>query len=339
MRRIFFFFLFLIPLFSWEKEELEKIQKTFLYGTYSQIHLALKKIEKKAQKEKKKVRELLSPVRKEWENLFSSSSLWLRKLLVEYIKKHSLEEDYKRVLPWLKEGENSLFYSILSLVRKEKLKDAIPYLEEEVKKGDFYEDDGRLKESIRVLGKLGYDKIRSFLWEKFLEEGTHKENQLAIVDYFSYVGLEEKRDKEIINKFLEILKEDYYPLSLRARVAYALSKNQISSSLPVIREVFEEIEKIGDLDKKKKYARFRLSLVRALFLLGDPSSWKLLKELLRDNDPMIRLRALSYLKDRIEDPEVQEMLSYKAEYDPSSRVRKKAQELLSSSSKNSNPTK
>lgn len=192
---------------------------------------------------------------------------------------------------------------------------------------DPKKDVNRYTSAVRALGTLDYKADLPALIKLAEASDTHEEVRRSIILYLGDIKAAEGR--EFLTK---LLKNEEKEPDLRAYAANSLGRMKDTSSVPVLKEVLENIRNLKNQRDRVRMSRLRFQGMVALMRLGDRSMVPEIMAAARDDDPTVRLRAVRQLGEmRI--AETKELLEYKAKYDENPRVKKAAQQALDDWSK------
>ena len=138
------------------------------------------------------------------------------------------------------------------------------------------------------------------------------------------LGKIDRRDQGEL--LLKLLKDDEEDLTVRAYAANSLSKLGMKEAARDLTDLIKKIEGYSFKKRQRHYTLYIYS-VAALARMGDPAAIPRLENALRSNSAMVRLKAVGLMKE-LKDKRTIDILKYKMEYDPSSKVRKAAREAL-----------
>lgn len=99
------------------------------------------------------------------------------------------------------------------------------------------------------------------------------------------------------------------------------------SSMQTIKEELEKIRNLKNKQEVKDFQPLKIHSITALVSMGDKDILEELYAYARDDDPVVRLRAIKHLTDT-GDMSVLEILEYKAQKDPSEKVKKAAKAAI-----------
>ncbi len=212
--------------------------------------------------------------------------------------------------------------SAVRAIRKIDAKQSAPALEKMVRKEDFSENNLILSSALLTLGNFRYRTIAPFLVEKAKEGRTNYEMRRAILLY-----LGNARSTESYDYLLETATNENEDAALRAYAVNALGKIKNPEAAQPLHAILENLRTLKSKRERIRFNSLKLQLIVALIRLGDESVVPEILATARDDDPTVRLRAIRQLGNmKLE--QARDLLEYKAEHDPSVRVRKAAQKSL-----------
>jgi HEAT repeat protein len=211
----------------------------------------------------------------------------------------------------------------VTTAKKLKLADAVSPLVEKLKKEDFTKNSNAVTLYLNALSELPGGKDASpFLQTKFKEKYNHSDMRAQIALYFGAVA-----DVEADSMLQDVAFDDLMPTTLRCYSINALGKIKSASAKPKLFELLDSLKKTaGKLDAKKAQS-LKIYTIGALVVLGDKDIFKELNEFARDDDAMVRLRAIEHMGN-MKDPVAIELLEYKRDRDPSPKVQKAAKKAI-----------
>lgn len=300
-----------------EPSTLEKITMVLKFGTPDQIISVLPKIPKLEVKEQK----TLIPELKQCLNSDFVSVQTKTIGLLQSLKWSDLNTDVTKLIP----TENiDLYLAALRYIQKKKIKSVAPVIVKALQKEDFTKDSRLIPELILTLEKIEDHSAESFLNEKLKDKNTKLEYKKNIVLYFGNVRV---KDSAAQKTLLDLFNDQEANLGLRSYAANALGKAKISAATAELKKELESIEKITDLDEKRKYARMKVYILSSLIQLNDKGVKELLLKMARSAEAGVRKRAIRQLGE-IKAQDAVEMLEFKRKYDPDPSVRKEARKAL-----------
>ncbi|TGK33248.1 HEAT repeat domain-containing protein [Leptospira gomenensis] len=207
--------------------------------------------------------------------------------------------------------------------KKLKLESASPILFEILKTQDFTKNSNLTVGLLDALGEFPpREETSSFLLARLNEGFNDPEIRAQIALFFG-----KAKDKKAESVLVEIYKDVKEPITLRSFSVSALGKMKSVSSMPVIKEELEKIRNIKSKNEIKDFQPLKIHSITALVSMGDKEILEELYAYARDDDPVVRLRAIKHLTDT-GDPAVLEILEYKAQRDPSEKVKKAAKTAI-----------
>ncbi len=237
---------------------------------------------------------------------------------VEYNK------DPKSILATLQDKNDDVREAAIMAIQRLKIEEASSELLQFVKNQDFSKNQAVTGSAINALGELNSGKLAAeYLEEKFKEKSTHTNTRSAIALYFGKV-----RDSRAEAALMDALIDENEEPTTRAYAVYALGKMNSSKSIPKIKSVLDKINESKSKLDIKKLSNLKIHCIASLVLLGDTEILKDLVSYAKDDDPNVRLRAIKQLGEIENNPEVIELLEYKAQRDPSKKVQEVAKKAL-----------
>jgi|GEM_PF-2834731 len=304
------------------EQALTKVQKVILvlrFGNSQQVREVLGGVHKLGDAEQ---RELIPYLR----DLLNSRDPLVQRKAAETVGFLPFPDLDEGVIPLLESKSDQVYYAALNTVERKKISAAGPVLGKLFSEADFTKNNNRIPDLIRVSGVIGYKESEALLIEKLKSEETFYEFRTAIL---KYLGDTKNAAPEILAYMRELAFHKEESISIRSYAVYALGVLEDAEAKTGLMEIIREIDAIEDPDEKTKYTRLRIQVMKALVLLKDESVKKELMDMARDDDVLARIRAIRLLAD-IKDPDIIELLEFKATYDSSIKVQAEAKKALGS---------
>lgn len=295
----------------------ERILLVLKYGTSMQVRDTIPKILKLEESKQK----IFIP---ELKTLAASRDVLLRRKLAEMIGKLKWSELDSLLAKLLEAPEDEIFYAVVVSLQKKKIPEALPIMIEQIKKADFTKASNRLPDLLRLYGSYEDNTLCEFLFEVMNKEDTYQEFQFGILKYFAKVKPVYQPSIDFSMKKLQDEEED---LKVRAMAVYVLGQQKIAAAAEDLRNELKKIDEIADIDERRKYSQLRVNLIRSLTELEDENIISILIEMSRDDDEKVRLKAVEQLAE-LNLEKYRELIEYKAKYDPSLKVQKKAKSYI-----------
>lgn len=295
----------------------ERILLVLKYGTSMQVRDTIPKI-LKLEESKQKV---FIP---ELKKLAESRDVLLRRKLAEMIGKLKWSELDPLLAKLLAAPEDEIFYAVVVSLQKKKIPEALPIMIEQIKEADFTKASNRVPDLLRLYGSYEDNTLCEFLFEVMNKEDTYQEFQFGILKYFAKV---KPVYQPSIDFSMEKLKDEEEDLKVRAMAVYVLGQQKIAAAAEDLRNELKKIDEIADIDERRKYSQLRVNLIRSLTELEDENVISILIEMSRDDDEKVRLKAVEQLAE-LNLEKYRELIEYKAKYDPSLKVQKKAKSYI-----------
>ncbi len=307
-----------------KKEVLSKILK---YGTTKERASALRELEDFPKEDAGELYDQVGVI-------LSKDPDWSMKiyaLRISGILKLTQFED--KIIALLKHDQQDVQKEAVYVVKKLKFDSAIPVLTELLKSQDFTKNSNFLIALIECLAEFPQaNEPFSVLEARFQEKFNDPEVRAQIALYFGKV-----KKSSIENVLIATVKDEKEPITLRAYSVNALGKIKSEAAITPLRELLEKIRALKSKNDIQDYQALKIHTITALVSLGDKEIIEELYSFARDDDAMVRLRAIKHLAET-EDPAVIEILEYKAQRDPSEKVKRAAQNALDQLRKKLDPT-
>ncbi|TGK05511.1 HEAT repeat domain-containing protein [Leptospira langatensis] len=245
----------------------------------------------------------------------------------------SLTQFEDKIIALLKYDQQDVQKEAVYVVKKLKLSSGISTMTELLKAQDFTKNSNFLIALIDALGEFpeAHDAF-SVLEARFQEKFNDPEVRAQIALYFGKV-----KNSSIENVLITTVKDEKEPITIRAYSVNALGKIKSTAAIAPLRELLDKIRNLKSKNDIQDYQALKIHTITALVSLGDKDIIEELYSFARDDDATVRLRAIKHLAET-EDPAVIEILEYKAQRDPSEKVKRAAQAALDQLRKKLDPT-
>lgn len=228
-----------------------------------------------------------------------------------------------KVVALLQHDQQDVQKEAVYVIRKLKLGSGIPPMTNILKAQDFTKNSNFLVALIEALSEFpDASDAFSVLEARFQEKFNDPEVRAQIALYFGKV-----KRKSVEDLLITTVKDEKEPITIRAYSVNALGKIKSSAAISPLRELLDKIRNLKSKNDIQDYQALKIHTITALVSLGDKEIIEELYSFARDDDAMVRLRAIKHLAET-EDPAVIEILEYKAQRDPSEKVKKAAQNAL-----------
>ncbi|MCG6193190.1 HEAT repeat domain-containing protein [Leptospira sp. FAT2] len=247
----------------------------------------------------------------------------MRVYAIRTVAELKLTQYGESILKLLKSEQADVQRESIYATKKLKLEKAAPILFEILKTQDFTKNSNLTVGLLDALGEFPpQDDASSFLLARLGESFNDPEIRAQIALFFG-----KSKDKKAEGQLLEIYKDSKEPITLRSFSVSSLGKMKSISSMPAIKEELEKIRNLKSKNDVKDFQPLKIHSVTALVSMGDKDILEELYAYARDDDPVVRLRAIKHLTDT-GDMSVLEILEYKAQRDPSEKVKKAAKAAI-----------
>lgn len=292
----------------------DRIMLVLKYGTSTQVRDTIPRILKLDEDKQKLFIEEIT-------KLISSRDILVRRKIAEMIGKLKWNDLDPKLADLLDEPEDEIFYAVAAALQKKKVPEALPVIKAEIEKADFTKASNRIPDLLRLYGEYEDTSLNEKLYETLNEEDTYKEFRYSILKYFAKCKPAYQPAIDYATEQLE--NEEESDLKLKTMAVYLLGLQKVESARTQLQDELKRIDAIVDIDEKRKYSQLRVNLIRSLTALEDENVISILLEMSRDDDENLRLKAVQQLAE-IDFEKYRELLDYKAKYDPSPKVQKKA---------------
>ncbi|TGK14401.1 HEAT repeat domain-containing protein [Leptospira stimsonii] len=245
---------------------------------------------------------------------------WMMKVYaIRTVSELKLTQFSDQILKLLKSEQPDIQRESIYATKKLKLEKGAPILFEILRTQDFTKNSNLTVGVLDALGEFPpQEEATTFLLARLNENFNDPEIRAQIALFFG-----KNKDRKAEGSLLEIYKDTKEPITLRSFSVSALGKMKSVSSMPTIKEELDKIRNIKSKNEVKDYQPLKIHSITALVSMGDKDILEELYAYARDDDPVVRLRAIKHLTDT-GDMAVLEILEYKAQRDPSEKVKKAA---------------
>ncbi|WP_232420845.1 HEAT repeat domain-containing protein [Leptospira vanthielii] len=322
---LFLVFLSLSSVFGKEKEltpeqiskKKEVLSKIIRYGTSQERKQALGELTRFPKENAGELYDLIG------EQLKSEKDMGMKIVLLKTIGDLDLKENKDTIITFFEDPNEDVAKQAVNSAKKMKLAEATNPLLEKVKKEDFTKNSNSLSLYISTLADLPDGKVAApFLETKFREKFNNADMRGQIALYFGTVLYTEAE-----SALMEVAFDEIQPTTLRCYSMNTLGKLKSETAKPKLYELLDSLKKTaGKLDAKKAQS-LKIYAIGALVTMGDKEVFQELNEFARDDDSMVRLRAIEFMGS-LKDPKALELLEYKRDRDPSPKVQKAAKKAI-----------
>jgi HEAT repeat protein len=296
----------------------ERITLVLKYGNTSQVKDSIVKINTLKEDEQKS---LIPELRR---LILNSTDPGLKLSIIQLIGEVKWKDLDNDLIPFLKSEDSTIITTAAMVMRKKNINAAIEPLKEILLKADYSVENRNLNDLINAYAGFKDTGLQSFMFEKLQDE-----NVLGIYKSFilKYLGSLPSAAEDVKKYLLGIANDEKKDLGLRISSVKALGNMNYTQAREPLRKILDTIETMTDKEKKKEYFFLRLELISTLVKLNDPEIKSLLIEMTRDDDEMVRIRAIRKLAN-FKSRDFVDLLEYKAKYDNSLAVQKEAKKAL-----------
>lgn len=298
-------------------EFIDRVKKVLKFGNSRQVRNVLGRLPKLTAEEQKSLVD-------EMKTLFKTKDVLVQAKLARVISDFEINDLDEELLVFFNTKSDAVFLALINTVIAKKIDKALPLIQNQLKETDFTTADRRTPDMLRALTEFKDKGIADFLHSKAIDDKTHFEYRTAIIGYFGKAGI---KHQPMIDYLMKVLKDEAESLTLRSYAAFTLSSLEIEQAKVVMKEMLDTIENLEDLDEKRRMSRLRLQLISGLVRLKDGAVVDMLVQMARDDDEVVRLRAVRELG-RLQVADARELLEYKSKHDPDGKVRNAAKKAL-----------
>lgn len=296
---------------------LKRLKQVLLYGSSRQVREALSRMHRLSDEEQRRfVPEL--------KKLSTNPDALIRRKIAELIGRVSWDDLNPELTHLIQADSDPVFFAAVMALRKKKVEEALKFVHKQIKEADYSKPGNRLPDMIELLAQYKDKTVADFLFEKMKDDTVYYEFRTRIMSYMADAGV---KKPEVIEYLKKTALDSSESVTLRAYAVYALGILDVREVRDDLKKELERIDAIADLDEKRRYARLRLQLIAALTRMDDPEVMQVLYQLARDDDEIVRLRAVRQLGE-LQKEEARELLEFKAEYDTSIEVQSAAKKAL-----------
>jgi len=298
-------------------EFVERIRLVFKYGNSSQIRDSFEKMNTLKEDEQKSLVPQIKELLKNHDPIIEKSVLQC----IGDLKWNDLDDS---VVKFLDSSDEIVVTTAANIIRKKNIKSAAGALKEKILKADYTVHDNRLNDFIKAFAVFKDSSIRDFMFDLLKKPEVLKTYKGYILKYLSQLD----GSSDDIRKYLmDIVGNEAEDMNIRANSVRALGNMDYSGGRELFRSILEKIDSLSDMDKKRESFPLRLELISALVKLKDENVKVLLVQMTRDDDELVRLRAIRRLAE-FKSNEFIDLLEYKVKYDSSLKIQKEAKKAL-----------
>lgn len=308
-----------------KKEVLEKILK---YGSNKERKEAMREVIHFPREHSETLYQEIAKI------LTEESDMGVKIACLRALSEVDYSRESKQIISAIADKNDDVREAAILAVQRLKLEDATPELLSFIKGQDFSKNQAITGGAITALSELNSGKLAAeFLEEKFREKNTHTNTRSSIALYFGKV-----KDIRAEGALIEVASDESEDPMTRAYAVHALGKMSSQKSIPKLKGILDRINEAKSKLEIKKLSNLKIHCIAALVILGDTEILKELVSYAKDDDPNVRLRAVKQLGEIENNPEVIELLEYKAQRDPSKKVQEVAKKALEDLKKKPVPT-
>ena len=298
-------------------KKVERMRRVLKYGNAIQVRDSLKIFLKMPEEEQTQLIEELRLLKE-------SRDILVRRKFVEVVGKVKWGDLDTELPSMIDDNSSEVFLAALVALERKKVPEALPAITSKIQDADFENPNNILPDLIRVYGVYKDNALESFLFQKLKDERTYYEFKNRIMTYFAKI---DTSNPEAISHMQGLVVNSDESMLVRSYAAYALGELEIMAAKGDLRTALDEVDEISDPDQKIRYRRLRIQLITALAKLQDEQIFETLVSMAKDDDEVVRIRAIRQLSE-VNNPEVKELLEFKASYDPSPKVQREAKTAL-----------
>ena len=234
-----------------------------------------------------------------------------------------VKTESKNIIDAMKNKSDDVKDAAIHAILKLKIEEASEELGSFLKNQDFTKSSTLVSSTINTLAELQSGKSSSeFLENKLKDKTTSLDLRSSIALYFGKI-----KDNKAESALIEVATDESEDITLRSYAVNSLGKMNSPRSVSELRTMLSKINEAKSKTEIKKYSALKLYVISALILLGDKDILKDLIVYAKDDDPSVRLRAIKQLGE-VPDPNVIELVEYKAQRDPNRKVQELAKKII-----------
>jgi HEAT repeat protein len=234
-----------------------------------------------------------------------------------------VKTESKNIIEAVKSKSDDVKDAAIHTIQKLKIEEASEELGSFLKNQDFTKSSTLVSATINTLSELESGKNSSeFLENKFRDKTTSLDLRSSIALYFGKI-----KDNKAESALLDVATDDSEDVTLRSYSVNSLGKMHSPRAVSELRTMLAKINESKSKTDIKKNSGLKLYVISALILLGDKDILKDLIVYAKDDDPAVRLRAIKQLGE-VPDPNVIELVEYKAQRDPNRKVQELAKKII-----------
>lgn len=234
-----------------------------------------------------------------------------------------VKTESKNIIEAVKNKSDDVKDAAIHTIQKLKIEEASEELGSFLKNQDFTKSSTLVSATINTLSELESGKNSSeFLENKFRDKTTSLDLRSSIALYFGKI-----KDNKAESALLDVATDDSEDVTLRSYSVNSLGKMHSPRAVSELRTMLAKINESKSKTDIKKNSGLKLYVISALILLGDKDILKDLIVYAKDDDPAVRLRAIKQLGE-VPDPNVIELVEYKAQRDPNRKVQELAKKII-----------
>lgn len=246
----------------------------------------------------------------------------VRETSIRILTEMKTQEAEKAFLTALKDKVDDVQLAGISGLREIRSKAAGPPLVELLKTLDAKKEQTKYSSIMRALGALHHKTDSAPLIKTAEEADTHEEIRRSIILYLGDVKAQDGYEF-----LIKLARNEEKEPDLRAYAVNSIGRMKEARAVPDLKQILETIRNQKSPKERARMSRLRFQSMVALMRLGDRSMVPEVMSAARDDDPVVRLRAVRQLGE-MRTPEAKELLEFKSKYDENARVKKAAKLAL-----------
>lgn len=295
----------------------EILSKVLKYGTSLERKAGLVEIEKLPKENLQSIKPLIV------ESLKKEKEPTMRIAFIRLVGDIELVESLEEVEEALADENEDLARQAVSAMKKLNPPNGWEKVLARLKTEDLTRNSNLTASLIEALGEMdGGENASEFMESKLKENFNSPDIRAQIALY-----LGKKKIKSAETSLQKIAFEEREGLTLRTYSINSLGKIGSQSSVPKLKELIEELRNNPSQKDSRKNQLLKIYSLAALIDLGAEGSFEEIVEFTRDDDSVVRLKAVQFLAE-IKNEESREIMEYKSLRDPNPKIQRFAKESL-----------
>ena len=299
------------------KKKKEIIEKVLKFGSNKERKEAMRELSHLSSEGLDELVKIVS------DTLANDTDIGIKVSCLRTLAELEVKTESKNIIEAVKSKSDDVKDAAIHTIQKLKIEEASEELGSFLKNQDFTKSSTLVSATINTLSELESGKNSSeFLENKFRDKTTSLDLRSSIALYFGKI-----KDNKAESALLDVATDDSEDVTLRSYSVNSLGKMHSPRAVSELRTMLAKINESKSKTDIKKNSGLKLYVISALILLGDKDILKDLIVYAKDDDPAVRLRAIKQLGE-VPDPNVIELVEYKAQRDPNRKVQELAKKII-----------